>query len=168
MNDWAGTWMDELAACKLPGPDFVVLAPNVSLDKWLNRPARYADFIRALHLLLMLHGGETPSSVVEFTPHGCRHVQVTPATQMASQGLLTESSLESLGHWEKGSKMPRHYDSAACVTELHTRKRSPMYYVPDGGLQPTVTYRALQPLRANASHVQARPLKVRRSQLQRN
>ena len=41
---------------------------------------------------------------------------------MASQGLLTESSLESLGHWEKGSKMPRHYDSAACVTELHTRK----------------------------------------------
>ena len=55
----------------------------------------------------MVHGGESPESVVSFTPCGCRHVQVTAATQMASQGLLAESSLESLGHWEKSSKMPR-------------------------------------------------------------
>ena len=46
---------------------------------------------------------------------------VTAGTQLASQGLLENSALETLGHWEKGSKMPVVYNSAACVTELQTR-----------------------------------------------
>ena len=85
---------------------------------WLNRPARYADFDRSLHLLLMLYGGETPESVVDYTPHGCRHVEVTAGTQLASQRILGEASLERLGQWEEGANMFRRYDSAACVTEL--------------------------------------------------
>ena len=59
--------------------------------------------------------------MVEFTPHSCRHVQVTAATQLAAQGIISESALETLGHWEKGSKMTRLYDSERCVTELQTR-----------------------------------------------
>ena len=35
---------------------------------------------------------------------------------------MTDAALECIGHWEKGSKMPRHYDSEACVTELQTRR----------------------------------------------
>ena len=122
IDDWAGTWVEELNACGLPGPDFLVKAPNATLDGWLNRPATYDDFSRSLHLLLMVYGGERPETVIEYTPHGCRHVQVTAGTQLASQGLLTDRSLESLGHWEKGSKMPGRYNAAACVTELQTRK----------------------------------------------
>ena len=70
----------------------------------------------------MVYAGETPQAVVNYTPHGCRHVSVTAATQLAFQGVISDSSIEYLGHWKKGSKMTRHYDSAACVTELSTRK----------------------------------------------
>ena len=122
VDDWAGTWIDELHAVGLPGPDYLVKAPNATLDGWINRPATYHDFSRSLHLLLMVYAGETPETVVNFTPHGCRHVQVTAGAQLASQGLLTDRSLETLGRWEKGSKMTGKYDAAACVTELQTRK----------------------------------------------
>ena len=125
------TWFDygrlggamdgRVSACGLHGPDYIILAPNVTLDVWLPRPAEYRDFSRALHLLLMIHGGENPESVTDFTPHGCRHVLVTAGAQLVSQGLLETSSLETLGHWEKESKMPGKYDSASCVTELQTR-----------------------------------------------
>ena len=121
MDDWAAPWLEELAKCDLPGPDFIILAPNATLDAWLPRPAEYRDISRALHMLLMLYGGETLESVIEYTPHGCRHVMVTAGTQLVSQGILKSSSLETLGHWEKGSKMPGLYNSASCVTELQTR-----------------------------------------------
>jgi len=99
MDDWAGPWLEEMAKCGLPGEDFLVVAPNVSLTAWTSRPAQYADFSRALHLLLMVYGGETPETVVGYTPHGCRHVQVTAAAQLASQGIISEASMERLGHW---------------------------------------------------------------------
>ena len=90
----------------MPGEDFILLASSVSMDKWLRRPAAYADFNRSLHLLLMVYGGESPETVVEYTPHGCRQVHVTAATQLAAQGLMSDAALEVLGHREKGSKMP--------------------------------------------------------------
>ena len=121
-TDWAPEWMSELEKCGLPGPDYIVRAPNVGLTAWLRRPAEYRDFARAYHLLLMIYGGESPSSVVEYTPHGCRHVQVTAGAQLAAQGIISEQSLESLSQWERGSKMPKTYDSASCVSELQTRK----------------------------------------------
>ena len=113
--------MKQLNECGVPGYDFVVKAPNVAMEAWLNRPAAYSDFSRSLHLLLMVHGAENPEKVVEYTPHSCRHVQVTAATQLAAQGIIGEAALEALGHWEKGSKMTRLYDSERCVTELQTR-----------------------------------------------
>ena len=114
--------MHELQSCGLPGDDYVVLAANVTMDEWIPRPARYGDFSRALHLLLMVYGGEIPETVIEYTPHGCRHVLLTSAQQLAQQGKLSVPCMESLGHWERGSKMPKHYDAAACVTELQARK----------------------------------------------
>ena len=110
-----------MSACGSHGPDYIILAPNVFLDAWFPRQAEYRDICRALHLLLMIHGGKNPERVTEFTPHGCRHFQVTAGAQLASLGLLKKSALETLGHWEKGSKMPGKYDSASCVTELQTR-----------------------------------------------
>ena len=90
VDDWAAPWLEELAKCNLPGPDFIILAPNATLDAWLPRPAEYRDFSRALHLLLMLYCGESPTSVVEYTPHGCRHVMVTAGTQLVAQGILNK------------------------------------------------------------------------------
>ena len=83
MDDWEAPWMQEVSACGLPGPDYVVLVPNATLDAWLPRPAEYRDFSRALHLLLMIHGGENPESVTEFTPQVCRRFQVTAGAQLA-------------------------------------------------------------------------------------
>ena len=122
VHDRAGRWLEEMADNGMPGDDFLVQAPNVAMSAWLPRPAEYRGFSRAFQTLLMTYGGETPASVITYTPHGCRHVQVTAGTQLAAQGLMTDAALECIGHWEKGSKMPRHYDSEACVTELQTRR----------------------------------------------
>ena len=121
-DDWATPWLLGLMEEGLPGPDFVLRAANVGLDTWLDRPARYADFSRALHVLLMVYAQAVPETVVTYTPHGCRHVQVTAAQQLAQQKLMTENAVESLGHWERGSKMPKRYDAASGVTELSARK----------------------------------------------
>ena len=94
---------------------------------------------------LSLHGGESPTTVVDYTPHGCRHVQVTAGAQMAAHGLISEQSLETFGHWERGSKMPERYDSASCVSELQTRKvitdtlRTGWRPAEDGSLPPPPT-----------------------------
>ena len=59
-----------------------------------------SDFLNGLallQLLLMVHAGETPETVVDFTPHSCRHVQVTAGSQLAAQGLVTDKSMETLG-----------------------------------------------------------------------
>ena len=43
----------------------------------MRAATEFADFDRALKLLLMVHAGETPETVVEFTPHSCKNAQVT-------------------------------------------------------------------------------------------
>ena len=100
----------------------MVQGPNVAMSAWLPRPAECRGFSRAFQTLLMTYGGETPASVITYTPHGCRHVQVTAGTQLAAQGLMTDAALECIGRWAKGSKMPRHYGAETCVTELQTRR----------------------------------------------
>ena len=94
VNDWAGPWLSEMADSAMPGEDFLVQASNVAMNAWLPRPAEYRDFSRAFHTMLMTYGGETPASVVAYTPHGCRHVQITAGTQLAAQGMMTDSALE--------------------------------------------------------------------------
>lgn len=46
----------------------------------------------------MVHGGESPTTVVDYTPHGCKHVQVTAGAHTAAHGLISEHSLETVGH----------------------------------------------------------------------
>lgn len=148
----------------MPGFDFLILAPNAALNRWLRRPARYTDRSRAFRLILMLYGGETPETVVEYTPHGCRYVQVTAAAQRASQGLMSDASIAVLGHWEKGSKMPRLYDSSACVTELATRRTVLDDFGQDGALLriETCPPRPLRPWRWSASRLLRRWFLYRR------
>lgn len=83
MDDWEAPWMQELPACGWLARDYVVLGRNASLDAWLPRLAEYLDFRGALHLLLMIDGGENPESVIEAIPHDCPHVQVTAGAQLA-------------------------------------------------------------------------------------
>lgn len=163
-DDWAGSWMQGLMENGMPGFDLLILAPDAALNRLLRRPARFADFSLASRFLLMVYGGETPDTVVEYTPHGCRHVQVTAAAQLASQGLMSGASIEVLGHWEKGSKMPRLYDSSACVTELATRKRSWTLFGQDGSLirMETCPHRPLRPWQWPASQVPRRWFLYRR------
>jgi len=91
------------------------------MDDWLERPAEYADIRRSLHLLLIAFLGLPPGEAVTYNPHGFRHTLVSIGQQLRSYGIISEPDLEILGHWSKGSDMPRRYDSAKGVTELRAR-----------------------------------------------
>ena len=122
-EDWAQRWTDELRQCELPGPDYILRAANGPMDLWLDRPADYADTRRALHLVLMLACPMSATEAVEYNPHGFRHLLVSVGQQLRSFGVVSESDLERLGHWSKGSPMPGKYDSAAGVSELGRGRR---------------------------------------------
>ena len=110
-----------LESAGLPGPDFTLNATNNAMDSWLPRAAEYGDFRRALHLLLVTYARLPADTAVEFTPHGFRHVLIIAGQQLRQEGLVQAEGLESLGHWEPGSRMPRAYDTESGVTELGTR-----------------------------------------------
>ena len=65
---------------------------------------------------------------------------VTVAAQLSSMNVISEASLERIGHWGKNSSMPKLYDAESCVTELQTRQsvvdavRTGWRPVPDGNL----------------------------------
>ena len=63
----------------------------------------------------------TPRDAVEYTPHSFRHVLIVAGQQLRSSGVVRSEDIESLGHWQPGSAMPRAYDSEAGVSELQTR-----------------------------------------------
>ena len=63
---------------------------------------------------LLIISGMSPSDALRFTLHSWRHLFPTAARQLR----LPEHEQVEMGHWATGSSMPRHYDSAACVTEL--------------------------------------------------
>jgi hypothetical protein len=120
-KNWAEPWIADLVRFASPGPDFIMCAPTASLDGFLPRPAEYADMRRSLHVILMILGMNA-NAAVEYNPHGFRHVLVSAGQQLRSQGVVDEGDLERLGHWSKGSNMPRKYDSCAGVSELKTRE----------------------------------------------
>ena len=111
--DWAGTWLDELAAFDMPGPDFVVRSMSSDMCKFTNRVGTYTDGSHALRALLVF-SGMPAQDALRFTLHSWRHLFPTAARQLR----LPEHEQVELGHWSTGSGMPRRYDSAACVTEL--------------------------------------------------
>ena len=105
-SDWASDWFDQLRAAGLPGSDFVLAACNTAADKWLNRPAQTEDIQRVLHHLLLLYSGKALEQVLQYTVHGFRHYYIVAGSQLKLQGLVSSDRLNSLGHWEAGSKMP--------------------------------------------------------------
>jgi hypothetical protein len=118
---WAEHWLKNLKEFANPGPDFLMCAPSASLDGFLERPAEYGDMRRSLHVVLMILGMNAQSAV-EYNPHGFRHVLVSVGQQLRSLGIVEEGELERIGHWTKGSNMPRKYDSCAGVSELKVRE----------------------------------------------
>ena len=118
---WAEAWLAELQREGLPGCDFILWAPNTALDGWIKRPATYADVRRSLHLILMLEFSMEAKVAVTYNPHGFRHTLVGAAQQLRRFGLFQEEDVERLGHWSRGSAMPRRYDTEAGVTELDVR-----------------------------------------------
>ena len=118
---WAEEWLRLMAREDLPGDDYMLKAPTAALDDWLQRPAEYADVRRGLHLILMVSFGMPAIDAVVYNPHGFRHVMVTAGQQLRALGHLADADMEVLGHWTKNSSMPRKYDAAAGVTELHVR-----------------------------------------------
>ena len=119
--EWSARWVNELSLADLPGPDFVLRAANGAMDQWLDRPAEYDDVRRALHLTLVLACSLSAAEAVLYNPHGFRHLLVSVGQQLRAFGVVSESDLERLGHWSKGSVMPIRYDAAAGVSELRAR-----------------------------------------------
>ena len=120
-RQWAVEWLEALCDSGLPGPDFVLKAANNAGDEWTDRPAEYGDVRRMLHLMLIMYMGVEAEVAVTFNPHGFRHVLVTAGQQLKSYGVVKEEDLERLGHWVKGSAMPRNYDVEAGVSEMSVR-----------------------------------------------
>jgi hypothetical protein len=120
--DWASEWIEQLWSVGLPGDDFLLLGVNSAGDVWSDVPATYGDVRRMLHLVLMSQFNLRAVDAVEFNPHGFRHVLITAAHQLKGFGVVSEPDLDVLGHWSKGSAMPRSYDSSAGVTEMRTRE----------------------------------------------
>ena len=120
-GDWAVTWFTTLTSQALPGPDFILFAPNSSFDAWLGRPAEYADIRRSLHFIIFTFLGYDAETAVEFNPHSFRHFLVESGQQLRALKVCTDTDLEKLGHWAKRSSMPNTYDNAAGTSELSDR-----------------------------------------------
>ena len=118
---WVELWLMELSINGLPDHDFILKGVNSAGDEWCERPATYADVRRMMHLMLMVYLGLPAEDAVGYNPHGFRHVLVTAAQQLKHFGVVKEDELEVLGHWSRGSSMPRNYDMASGVTEMKVR-----------------------------------------------
>jgi len=114
-RDWAAEWLSVLRSVDLPGGDFVTLGINASATDFVPRVARYYDVANAMRMLLTLPPiNLSPEQALVFTPHSWRHFYNTAARQLD----LGDQAATEIAHWEPGSKMPKTYDSKACVAEL--------------------------------------------------
>jgi hypothetical protein len=115
---WVAPWAAALSASGLPGKDFLVMGVNATLTEWSSAAAQYADLAKAYTLLLCLPEiGLTVQEAKVYTVHGLKHWGITAATQLD----FPEPVIEQLGHWVKGSKMPRKYNQAKAVRECGAR-----------------------------------------------
>ena len=117
-KEWAVSWLAQLAEQGLPGPDFVLWAPNSSCDSWLPRMAEYHDMRRSLHFILHICLSMSVSDAVEYTPHSFRHFLVEAGQQLRALKECSVDDVERLGRWSKGSSMPDVYDNASGTSEL--------------------------------------------------
>jgi hypothetical protein len=111
-KDWADHFIRVLESCGLPGPDFLVVAPQSDFGGFTEKIATHPDALRAMRALLVLSGLDT-ASALEFTLHSWRHLYPTCAKQLQ----LADSMQTEIGHWAQGSSMPQRYDSAQRVQQ---------------------------------------------------
>ena len=139
-GDWAEPWLAELAKEGLPGPDFLLWAPNTSYDGWLQRPAEYHDLRRGLHFLLHNCLAMSVQDSVVYNPHSFCNFLIESGQQLRALKVCSTDDMERLGRWAKGSSMPDTYDNASGVSELMARHtvlnalRSGWRPVPEGNL----------------------------------
>ena len=132
--DWSGAWCKRLEAANLPGPDFVLPNPSSNFSKWIPKSVcAYASALRAIRVLLV----EGPAALTlhvatMFTLHSWRH----PGPVCSRQLNPTEDATTEIGHWEKGSDMPHHYDSIACGKELMRKLEIQTHLKRNGVLSP--------------------------------
>ena len=119
----ATAWMNEMTAEGMPGEDFMVLAPSSAYDQWLQRPAEYSDFRRAVHFLFHTYLGMTQEMAICYNPHSFRHFLIESAQQLRAMKYCSTDEVERLGRWKKGSDMPEAYDNQSGVSDLLARHR---------------------------------------------
>ena len=119
-DDWAGSWLDELQRCGLPGSDYVLAGVNQALDAWSPRMATYNDVKHVFRAMLRTQCGFSVAEAAKSTPHGFRHVLVSAGAQLRRLGSVETRGLETLGHWTPGSIEPEQYESFSGVPKLDT------------------------------------------------
>ena len=69
-----------------------------------DRVAKHHDFANAQRVLCMMPPlCMSAEEALTFTPHSWRHLYPTAGRQLD----LSDTQLEEIGHWAKGSAMPR-------------------------------------------------------------
>ena len=118
-QDWGASFFKCLKLLDSPGPDFLLFEP-ISPHGVKRVPASYSkvqNYMRIVlcHKLVGLSVGEA----LEYTLHSWRHVYPTLGTQLG----LEDPQLTALGHWNRGSCMPQHYDALTNSTEIRGKQR---------------------------------------------
>jgi len=118
-TDWITPWLQALTDCGLPGRDFIALGLRKNGSEWGKHPAEYCDMEMMYHYILMNELRLTAKDAAEYSIHGLKHFLITAATQLE----VERTTIEKLGHWHHGSKMPDKYNQSKCVQELSCRTK---------------------------------------------
>ena len=114
--DWGGAWFKALKSVFLPSPDFLLLEP-ASLLKFRPFPASYSTIVNFMRIVLF-RVGLSVIQALEFSLHSWRHLYPTLSSQLG----LDPAQQEAIGHWNKGSSMPTHYDAMNNSLEIRAKQ----------------------------------------------
>ena len=93
-------------------------------------PASYATVMNFMRMVLCRKCvGLTINEALQYSLHSWRHLYPTMGTQLG----LADSLQEALGHWKKGSSMPRTYD--AMINSMEIRAKQHVFSAVTQGLR---------------------------------
>ena len=144
-NDWAQTFVHELAAFNFPGFDYLITSPRTDLLGFTKTPARWGDAERGIHAALV-EAGVPFDEAITYTLHSFKHLFVTAGRQLG----LAEPSIDVMAAWamESSSGMPAVYDSEAGSSELlykyvvHSNVRQVWFVLAEGSIPEAPTCEA--------------------------
>jgi hypothetical protein len=115
-KDWGAAWYAALQSVNLPGPDFLLFEP-ASLTVLRPIPASYSTILNFMRIVLCFLG-LTINQALEYSLHSWRHLYPTLSAQLG----LDPAQQEAIGHWNKGSSMPIHYDAMTNSLEIRAKQ----------------------------------------------